>query len=109
MKHQRGKVMRTKEWPDGLSVSRSHFRRAWQRTCAAAGVRQLRVHDLRVSNISWLLAAGVDLPTVMHRVGHTQWATTQRYVTALDEADQRAVTALDEFRARRRAHKSTGN
>lgn len=58
-------------------------------------------HDLRHDHASWLLAGGADLKTVMERMGHSQIQTTQRYLHALPDADDRAVAAFQRTRARR--------
>lgn len=92
--------MRSEVWPNGVPVSRTHFRQVWRSACRDAGVPELRVYDLRASNISWMLAGGADIATVMQRAGHSQLATTQRYVSALEDADDRALDALATLRER---------
>jgi integrase len=87
--------VRTASWPMGEPVSRSHFRDVWASALSKAGLPSLRFHDLRASHISWLLAAGTDVPTVMKRAGHTQITTTQRYTQSLSGSDHRAVEALE--------------
>ena len=62
----------------------------------ASGVSfNVRMHDLRHAHASWLLAGGADLKTVMDRLGHAQIQTTQKYLHALAEADQRSIDALN--------------
>lgn len=96
-------VKRTDVWPHGLPVGRSYFREAvWKPAHHRAGVRPRHFHDLRGSHMVWLLAGGVDVLTVMKRVGHRQLKTTQGYLAALPDADQRAVEALERVRARYR-------
>jgi len=95
--------VRTDVWPDGLPISRSYFRGVWRRAIKNAGVPVRRFHDLRASNISWLLAGGADVATVMQRAGHSQFRTTQRYTTALDDTNRRALDAL------RRTKEGTGS
>lgn len=89
-----GSVLRTPEWPHGLPVSRSHFRDVWKRMVEEAGVPSRRFHDLRATHISWLLAGGADVPSVMRRSGHTQIPTLQRYTQAMEDHDMRALDAL---------------
>jgi len=92
---------RTDAWPEGLPIARAHFRKyVWLHAISTAEVPVRTFHDLRASHISWLLAGGADLPTVMERVGHTQFQTTRRYTAVLEEADDRALEALSSIRAR---------
>ena len=84
-------------------TSRNTFRtKVWRPAVLAAGLATTaRMHDLRHARASWLLAGGADLKTVMDRLGHTQIATTQRYLHALDSSDN---TALEAFRRTRDRH-----
>ncbi len=87
-------------------TSRNTFRtKVWRPAVLAAGLpTTVRMHDLRHAHASWLLAGGADLKTVMDRLGHTQIATTQRYLHALASADD---TALEAFRRTRDLHLNT--
>ena len=59
--------------------------KAWQRIRARAGVPDVRIHDLRHTLASWLVAQGFNLPLVGRALNHTQTATTARYAhLALD-------------------------
>ncbi len=49
------------------------------------------------AHASWLLAGGSDLKSVIARLGHAQIQTTQKYLHALTEADQRNIGALDKM------------
>jgi len=60
------------------------------------------MHDLRHAHASWLLAGGADLKTVMDRLGHSQLATTQRYLHTLDTTNDTALTAFLATRDRHR-------
>lgn len=70
----------------------THRWRAW---CDRAGVSGLRLHDLRHHSASKLVAAGVDLRTVMERHGWSSLATTQRYVHAVEAKDREAAEVLE--------------
>lgn len=52
-----------------------------------------RIHDLRHSHASWLLAAGEPIFEVMGRMGHTSLATTQGTYGHLMERDTTGVKA----------------
>ncbi len=54
----------------------------------AAGMRELRVHDLRHTFGSLLVAANVDLVTVQAQLGHARLETTARYLHARDASEQ---------------------
>jgi integrase len=87
----------------GTPISRNTFRtRVWLPAVKASGVSfKVRMHDLRHAHASWLLAGGSDLKSVMDRLGHAQIQTTQKYLHALAEADQRNIDALDRMQGRR--------
>lgn len=62
--------------------------------CAEAGLANLRVHDLRHSFASFLVADGASLPIIGRLLGHTQVATTNRYSHLADEPLRIAANQL---------------
>lgn len=65
---------------------------SWNKARKAAGLQDVRLHDLRHSFASFLVNAGRSLYEVQRILGHTQIKTTQRYAhlsqdTLLDAAD----------------------
>ena len=63
-------------------MSQGHLveiKKAWASICEAADLENLRVHDLRHSFASILVAGGASLPMIGALLGHTQVSTTQRY------------------------------
>jgi integrase len=56
----------------------------WRRVCAAAGLDDIRIHDLRHSFASLAVNAGVDLPVIGKLLGHTQLKATMRYAHLFD-------------------------
>jgi integrase len=86
---------------DGTPISRNTFRtRIWLPAIKASGVDfDVRVHDLRHAHASWLLAGGSDLKSVMDRMGHALITTTQKYLHALPDADQKNLDALSRIRS----------
>jgi site-specific recombinase XerD len=86
----------------GTPISRNTFRtRIWLPAVKASAVDfPVRVHDLRHAHASWLLAGGVDLKSVMERMGHSQIQTTQKYLHTLPDTDQRNLDALDRVQSR---------
>jgi integrase len=53
--------------------------KAWQRIRVRARVPDVRIHDLRHTLASWLVAQGFNLPLVGRALNHRQTATTARY------------------------------
>ncbi len=51
----------------------------WGRVRAAAGLPNVRIHDLRHTLASFLVARGASLPVIGRVLGHTNAVTTQRY------------------------------
>jgi integrase len=88
----------------GTPISRNTFRtRVWLPAVAASGIGfNVRIHDLRHAHASWILSEGSDLKSVMDRMGHAQIQTTQKYLHALPEGDQKNLDALARARRRRR-------
>ncbi|MBD3678670.1 MAG: tyrosine-type recombinase/integrase [Rhodobacteraceae bacterium] len=66
----------------------------WQRLRKAAGLEDVRIHDLRHTYASMAVMNGIDLLTVGKILGHSNYQTTQRYAHLADEAVQRAAGAV---------------
>ncbi|MEU6246023.1 tyrosine-type recombinase/integrase [Glycomyces sp. NPDC047010] len=74
-------------------------RRIWHPALEAVGIKsRIRVHDLRATHISWLLAGGADLESVRDRVGHKSIVTTAKYVRKLKGNDDKTLSALEKIR-----------
>jgi len=86
--------------PDG-HLSRDWYRlHVWYPACDQAGLSdpRPRMHDLRHSHASWLLAGGADLQVVKERMGHGSIVTTEKYLHTLPTADETALAALQRIR-----------
>lgn len=81
-------------------LPRDWFRnQVWLPACASADLDpRPRLHDLRHSHASWLLAGGADLQVVKERLGHGSIATTGKYLHTLPTADETAIAALRRIR-----------
>jgi integrase len=55
------------------------IRKPWENICKAAGIANIRLHDLRHSFASVGAASGLSLPMIGALLGHTQPNTTARY------------------------------
>lgn len=62
--------------PIGTPLEPRNISRTFQMLNRQAGIRSLRLHDLRRSSASFLLLRGVDLKTVQTMLRHTRLATT---------------------------------
>jgi integrase len=77
--------------PLGRSLDGSALRRRFRLAQDAAGVRRLRLHDLRHSFGSRLAASGIDVVTIQAAMGHSTITTTSRYLHARPAGDQARV------------------
>lgn len=72
------------------------LRRVLSTACAAAGVPQIRIHDLRHTRITTLLLAGVPVGYVSKQAGHKSAATTldiyDHWIQIADREQRRAWT-----------------
>lgn len=70
----------------------------WQRLRARAGLKDVRIHDLRHTFASTALASGQGLPMIGKLLGHTQVQTTARYAhlasEPLKEAANRVASSI---------------
>lgn len=64
--------------------------------CDGTVAKSPRIHDLRHSHASWLIAAKVPLPAIQRRLGHESITTTiDRYGHLAPELDDEITAALD--------------
>lgn len=89
-----GDVAGTTPWyPDSAS-------RRFRQACDEAGLKGVRLHDLRHYVATRLLSAGVDVRTVAGRLGHRNAATTlDVYSHFVPESDQEAAQILGRLSA----------
>jgi integrase len=66
----------------------------WQRVRARAGVKDVRIHDLRHTFASSAVASGQGLPMIGKLLGHTQVQTTARYAHLAAEPVRMAADAV---------------
>jgi len=69
------------------------LKRAWRTARTEAGLRDLRIHDLRHSAASFMINAGIDLYAVGKVLGHADHKSTMRYSHLANETLLAAVEA----------------
>lgn len=85
--------------PAGVPVRPDYVSRHFQVLARQAGLPVIRLHDLRHTNASLALAAGVDIKVVSDRLGHSTTAITADLYTHVDrgvgrEAAHRIASVL---------------
>lgn len=69
-------------------------KRAWDMVRKASGLDDLRLHDLRHTYASILLAGGTPLAHVGKALGHTKATTTERYAHLSDDATRNGASVV---------------
>ncbi len=74
--------------------------RPWKTLLADAGLKDIRMHDLRRTAGSWMTATGASLPIVGKALGHTSTAATAVYSRlALDPVREAVLKATEAIEA----------
>lgn len=82
----------------GESVRPNYLTKRLAKLIDAAGLPPIRMHDLRHGAASLALAAGVDLKTIQHLLGHASIITTaDTYISVLAEISLESAEAIAEF------------
>ena len=85
-------------WARGPNMPFVKYRDAWRIVRVKADVEHVKLHDLRHSFASVVLAQGHALPVIGSLLGHRSVASTKRYshlaTTAANEVAQEAATAI---------------
>jgi integrase len=86
IEREQGRVVALKEDRVFRAPGNVAFRleRHWQQIRAAAGVEDVKLHDLRHSHASLLIAQGISLPIIGAMLGHSEPKTTARYAHLAD-------------------------
>ena len=59
------------------------LRRKWEKARKAVSLEDVTIHDLRRTNATQAVVAGIDLRTIAGRIGHTDLTMLQRHYAAL--------------------------
>jgi len=82
--------------PRGTIIDPRNLNRNLDELCALAGVPRIRVHDLRHTCVTLLLAEGEPLEVIAERLGHSDTrVTSQVYAHVVDALRSRAADRLD--------------
>jgi integrase len=79
--------------PDDKVFPQGDFKRAFAAACKAAGVADLRAHDLRHTAITRWIQAGMPVAKVMRLSGHRTLNVAFRYINADDQTARLAARA----------------
>jgi integrase len=71
-----------------------NLEKPWRAIRRAAGLEDVRLHDLRHAFASVAASAGMGLPIIGKMLGHTQAATTHRYAHLASDPVKAAVATV---------------
>ncbi len=78
-----------------FDISKSYLHHEMDRGAKAAGVKRIRIHDLRHSHISLLIDMGFSAVAIADRVGHESIEITYRYAHLFPSKQQEMAKKLD--------------
>lgn len=84
---------------DALVFGLSDVKKSFESARDAAGLSDVRFHDLRHTHATRLIAANIPVAEVARTLGHQQLSTTYRYTNQTRESTKRIADALDAMRA----------
>lgn len=80
-----------------FTVTKSYLHHEMDRGAKAAGVKRIRIHDLRHSHISLLIDMGFSAVTIADRVGHESIEITYRYAHLFPSKQKEMANRLDDL------------
>lgn len=86
----------------GTAIEPRNVNRAWVAVCDRAGVRRMRIHDLRHAFGTQLGVEGLHPKVIQTALRHSRMATTEIYVHAVAEMSRDAAKAMDRVFSRAR-------
>ena len=78
----------------GSYLNSSNFSRWWRKFTTDNGFEGLKLHELRHTQASLLLANGVDVKTTMHRLGHSNASTTLNIYAHMQQGNDEAAADM---------------
>ena len=79
-----------------FTVTKSYLHHEMDRGAKAAGVKRIRIHDLRHSHISLLIDIGFSAVAITDRVGHEGIDITYQYAHLLPSKQTEMADRLDD-------------
>jgi len=80
---------------EGKNIYSTTYNDQLERACKRAGIKTISMHGLRHTHASVLFAAGVSLPSVAKRLGHSNTATTQKvYLHVIAELERKDYSLI---------------
>ena len=81
--------------PADLEVTKSYLHHEMDRGAKEAGVKRIRIHDLRHSHVSLLIEMGFSALAIADRVGHESVDITYKYAHLFPSKQQEMAQKLD--------------
>ena len=78
-----------------FNITKSYLHHEMDRGSKAAGVKRIRIHDLRHSHISLLIDMGFSAVAIADRVGHESIEITYRYAHLFPSKQVEMAKKLD--------------
>lgn len=94
LREYRGHLYGVKDSDSVFCLYNATVRYRMKKYIKKSGVKDIRLHDIRHSHASFLIARGVDILTVSRRLGHTNTSTTLNLYGHMYEKNRRAVATL---------------
>ena len=83
-------------WEDGKYVNPDTLSQKFRRLIERIGLKHIRLHDLRHTNATLMLASGVNIKVAQQRLGHASISTTMDiYSHVTEEIEKEAADKLD--------------
>lgn len=80
-----------------FTVTKSYLHHEMDRGAKAAGVKRIRIHDLRHSHISLRIDMGFSAVAIADRVGHESIEITYRYAHLFPSKQKEMANRLDDL------------
>ena len=80
-----------------FTINKGYLHREMERGAKAAGVKRIRIHDLRHSHISLLIDMGFSAVAIADRVGHESIEITYRYAHLFPSKQKEMASKLDDI------------